>query len=115
MGKKAKKKAPQRVHLMTLRVGPDEYEVYEHPEPGSLPQGPGGNLLGYCSHPEAEIVVKSSQRARRKRASLFHEVLHAVDWEYGIGLSEKQTRKLETGLLNVIDDNPDLLGGNHGR
>ncbi len=110
MGKK--RKQAERLHLMTLRVGPDEYEVYEHPEPASLAEGPGGQgLLGYCSHPAAEIVLKSTQRARRKRSTLFHEALHAVNWEYGIRLSEKQIRKLETGVLNLLDDNPDLLGG----
>lgn len=28
---------------------------------------------------------------------------------YDVGLSEKQIRKLEVGLLSLIDDNPELL------
>lgn len=104
MSKKAKK--PQRTHAGTVKVGPDQYDVYDVPD---LHNATGGKLDGQAKYPEGEILLEASQKPRRRRSTLFHECLHVVSWQYEIGLSEKQVRRLETGLLNLIDDNPDLL------
>ena len=62
------------------------------------------------SEPESRIEVNA--RIKGKRAvyeTLFHEGIHLIDGEYGIGLSEKKVRVLETTLIDLLRNNPDLV------
>ncbi len=55
-------------------------------------------LDGFCSYEEREIAIASSLRPRRKAATLFHEMLHAVAPE----LDEHVVRRVEDALGRVL-------------
>ena len=40
-------------------------------------------------------------------ATLFHELLHAVDESLGLGLSEKAVRGIEVGMCSLLQQNPE--------
>lgn len=103
MGKK--KSTP----YMTLKVGPERYSVYLR---DSVYDG-SQNLMGRVSYRRSEIEVSKEYEPRKQRNTLWHEAIHAVSDTYHIGLTEKQVRILEVGLLALIDDNPQLLEFNN--
>lgn len=45
---------------------------------------------------------------------LLHEAIHAIDDQFGLNLSERTVRVLETALANLIIDNPALIRGLQG-
>lgn len=103
MSKKGKKEAIPP--LMTLKVGPERYQVHLK---DSVYDG-SQSMMGRCIFAKSEIEVSKEYEPRKRRNTLWHEAFHAVDQTYCIGLSEDQVRTLEVGLLALIDDNPDLL------
>ena len=107
MSKKNKEKL-----LGQIIVGPVTYDVVEVRE---LRNDEGARLYGQCLDSKDEIRLTEGLKPNRKRTALLHETLHALDNLHLIGLSEKQIHRLAVGLINLIDDNPDLLGGYDGR
>ena len=55
---------------------------------------------------QCRIQVAQYQCDAQKRDTLLHEVMHAVDHEMHCGMSEKQIRRMATGLLAVLRQNP---------
>lgn len=53
-----------------------------------------------------KITIKKGQPLETEQDTLLHEVMHAVDSELNLNLSEKQVRGLATGILAVLKDNP---------
>jgi hypothetical protein len=94
-----------RKYVGSVKVGPASVDVYE----ANSIVVDGDECYGVFSGGNDEIEIVSGLNPQRRRATLFHELIHAVDFEYDIRLSEKQTRKLHIGLLNLIDDNPGIL------
>lgn len=102
MGKRKKKPIPP---LMTLKVGPKRYEVLAVTNISHN----GVALCGQCDSQAGQILLDVEFFASSQRETLFHEALHAVDHLLSIGLTEEQVGALSVGLLNLIDDNPQLL------
>ena len=101
----SKKHRDKRTHVGVVKVGPIEIDVFDV----ATNKHDGTDYYGYIKHSESTILLDASMKPSRRRATLFHEALHAVSNEYAIGLSEDQVKKLETGLLILFNDNPDLL------
>lgn len=87
----------------SVRIGPMRYAVKD--VEGLAERG----YIGQCNSVSCEIHLEPTQHPAKKRATLFHEILHAVSDTYDIKLTERQVNLLEAGLLNLFDDNPDLL------
>lgn len=60
--------------------------------------------MGECRRDELtrQIVISESQPKGEVFKTFLHEVLHAIDLENDIGLSEKQVRKLENGIFRTL-------------
>ena len=103
MGKR-KKKTPIPP-LMTLKVGPKRYDVMA----ATNITHDGVQLVGQCDSQSGVILLDVDFFPSSQRETLFHEAIHAVDHLLRIELSEEQVHALSVGILNLIDDNPQLL------
>lgn len=65
-------------------------------------------LKGQARHNDLEIRLDKGMRFPHQRETLLHEVLHAVDVDRGLELSEDAVHQLSVGLAAVLLDNPDL-------
>lgn len=46
------------------------------------------------------IVIVDGMEETRERYVLFHEILHVLEYEFGIGLSERQTEAIGGSIYN---------------
>ena len=87
-----------------LRIGPKvsyKVDVVERSEIGGL--------YG-IAHAEPNILKIGKEQGKKEMAStLLHEAIHALDWEWEIGLSEDKTHKLEQALYFFLTKNSDAL------
>lgn len=71
------------------------------------------DLLGETLNEEGDILIKRRQSPACKRATVLHEVLHAIAFTAGMGLEhdaeEALVRSWEPWLLAVLRDNPELV------
>lgn len=65
-----------------------------------------GDDYGECRSHECIIKVSNEQAEIQKRDALLHEIVHGLDFELDTKLSERATRLIATGLLNMLRDNP---------
>lgn len=56
-----------------------------------------------------EIRSQQDQGFEPARDTVLHEALHGVDEQMDIGLKERQVRKLGTGILALMRDNPSFV------
>jgi hypothetical protein len=61
--------------------------------------------LGMCYFEEAEIHIRLGQSPRERLATLWHEIFHAYEWEYGVKLGHKIIRKLEYAQSDFVLEN----------
>lgn len=86
----------------TLKVGPYIYtiesvdESFEH-------DGQPAYAIG--SHFEQTIKIRTTTTTARVLDTFIHEVLHAVDETYDIGLSHRQVHQLGAILAQILIDN----------
>ncbi len=64
-----------------------------------------GNL-GELDHDKQSITIRVGQPLEQEQDTILHEILHGVDHELFLKMSEKQVRGMATGLLAVLKDNP---------
>ena len=64
-----------------------------------------GNL-GEMDPDKQTLTVKKGQPLEQEQDTVLHEVMHAIDHELGLSLSEKHVKGMATGLLAVMKDNP---------
>lgn len=65
---------------------------------------------GQCLSEQCLIEIKTSNQCHQQQAdTLLHEVMHAIDHEMHCSMSEPQIRRMATGLLAVLRDNPALV------
>ena len=58
---------------------------------------------------QCRIEVRSTQCHQQQADTLLHEAFHAVDHELHCGLTEPQVRRMSTGILALLRDNPALV------
>lgn len=63
---------------------------------------------GECDPPHCAIVLDKKQHPAQMRDTLLHELLHAVEHEASVRVSEAAIRMLATGILAVLRGNPKL-------
>lgn len=108
-------KPPRRV-----KVGPLRYRVIVDQDQLDAMQARAGvedPLLGFCSSATEAIYLAPDLGRHTERATLVHEIFHALVTNSGMG-EQYGTRKvseeeailaLDTGWLGVLRDNPKLV------
>ena len=69
----------------------------------------GEGDYGECFSDQCRIEIADYQCLLQQRDTLLHEVMHAVDHELHCGMTEPQIRRMATGLLALLRDNPALV------
>lgn len=87
-----------------VKVGPYTYPV-SVVEDLRDPDDRKQQLYGYYRTSPPAIQVRADEHAPRMLASFLHEAIHVIDEYMLIGLSEKQTTRLATGLAAFLADN----------
>lgn len=64
---------------------------------------------GLIEHLPLEISVGVGMAPDEERESLFHEIVHACEYQQGLRLKEKQVRQLSVGLFEALRSNPKLV------
>lgn len=59
-------------------------------------------VLGETRFNPDQIAIKTNEPIRETVKTYLHELLHAIDDEYGVGLTEAQVIKLEASLTAVL-------------
>lgn len=64
--------------------------------------------MGECDDNGQALYIRDGQVLDNEQDTVLHECIHAVDEQMQVGLKEEQVRRLATGLLAVLKDNPFL-------
>lgn len=74
-----------------------------------IPSSKGTKLDGLCCSGEKKIWIRKSLPLDEQLSTFWHEVLHALDFEYGCpDLNHDAIYQLESPLNWFIQDNPQL-------
>jgi hypothetical protein len=73
-----------------------------------LTEGLGADLVGECDSDRQEIRVRDGQPLEQEQDTLLHELIHAIDEAVDSKLKESQVKRIATGLLAVLKENPNL-------
>jgi hypothetical protein len=65
--------------------------------------------LGECNDTLQRILVKSGQKPDQAMDTVLHEIVHAVDYQMHLGLTERQVHSVASGLTAVFLDNPHFI------
>ena len=88
-----------------VKVGHRDYLVEMVPQ---LDDG-SRELYGECRYDDEVIRLCTRYPTNQQKCTLIHELIHAVDEMYHVGLSEKQVIRLGKGIYQVIKDNPSMF------
>ena len=69
----------------------------------------GEGDYGECFSDQCRIEIRATQCQQQQADTLLHEAFHAVDHELHCSMSEAQVRRMSTGMLALLRDNPDLV------
>lgn len=93
-----------------LRILGKQYKIVYEPRGGTLVESE--HEYGECDFDKQTLTILEGQPLESEQDTVLHEVLHAVD---GAMIDEKDQaseaviRRVATGLLAVIKDNPRFL------
>lgn len=85
----------------TLRLGPLSYSVEYI---AGLADG-GTALYGQIEYKDQIIRLDEKNSRERHKLCLVHEILHAIDHQYSIELSEENVKCLSFGIMDALDRN----------
>ena len=74
-----------------------------------IDQKDGEGDYGECFSDECRIEIRTTQCHQQQADTLLHEAMHAVDHELHCAMTEPQIRRMSTGLLALLRDNPALV------
>lgn len=66
---------------------------------------PGRTVDGLCEPETCIIYIRKGLKPLYRLEVVLHEILHAIDFEYGITLDHKLIEKLEKPLQRLLMDN----------
>ena len=73
------------------------------------PKNSSQDIDGLYKHDSSQIVMKSTLSPEEKTRVLLHEITHALDTAFDIGLSETKVEKLAQAYATLFRDNPQLM------
>lgn len=68
-------------------------------------------VYGHCDSTYLKISIDNQYPLLKQQQTFLHEVMHAIDELYTIGLKHNQIDQIASGLHSVIVDNPDIFRG----
>ena len=86
-----------------IKIGWKTYDV----EYASARLNSGEELYGQINYDAGVITIRECSTPDQMKATLIHEVLHAISEMYGMGLEEKLVTDLANALYTVYKDNKD--------
>lgn len=84
------------------------YKEYTVEETANLHDN-GGDLYGQIHYLPEKIFLNVDAKEEQKKSTLLHELIHAMDEIYSIGLKEEQVEKLGNAFYMLQKDNPELF------
>jgi len=69
----------------------------------------GPDLMGEYDDTTATIFVNQGLTQQLLKTTIFHECLHAISCVYGLDLTENQVLILESAILTLFKQNPELF------
>lgn len=69
----------------------------------------GEQLCGSIIYAQQEIYSAEGQTLEQEQDTLVHEIFHGIEHAMDIDIEETAIRRLATGWLAVIKDNPGLI------
>lgn len=66
-----------------------------------MPEG-NENAIGLCVFDDKEILVMLCQSERERLATLIHELLHAIEHEYGVEIGHKLIGVIEYAVADMV-------------
>lgn len=93
-------KIPEEVNIL--------YKTYTVNESFSLHEG-ADELYGRIHFLQQQIELNAEISEEQKKSTLIHEIIHALDEMYIIGLEETQVEKLGNAVYMFIRDNPKMF------
>ena len=91
--------------MKTIRVGAIDYELRAVK---GLKDEKGEDLCGQQGYAEAVIEVSSGMAALPTFATIWHEVLHAVECQHGWAEDEERVSALADSIVQILRDNPEM-------
>lgn len=72
----------------------------------------GQSLTGRISFTNGDIDLhaRGGEAPMRMAETFLHEAVHGISWDRAIGLDERQTDQVASGLFQLIVDNPKIFG-----
>lgn len=67
------------------------------------------DTLGLCNGYEKCIIIAPNQGKKSHTETLFHEILHAIEFEYNITIGHRIINCLEKSIPNILKNNPHLV------
>lgn len=92
----------------TVKVGPHVYTVLRKTV-AQMPVVGEGKPNGYCDKDQAQVCIAARGRRSKLQEWTIHEFLHAI-WPDGDENEERHVTELAPRLLQLIKDNPELVG-----
>ncbi len=62
-------------------------------------------FIGRVIYRENKILILDSYQTERQFRVMLHEIIHVLDEDYKLGISEENLCRLEAGLYQVLKDN----------
>ena len=98
-----------------IKVGKATYKVFwckgfSKKNPLIYKVKPQKNFYGMCNGRDKQIFLADLIPKSRLYPVVFHELLHAVSYEFKLNFSEKMVRKLQTGLTSILRQNIWAIG-----
>lgn len=87
--------------VRAVTIGSVKYKI----EYASRPTLHGHECYGMVDHGKATIELNDSNSTERDIQTLLHEIVHVIDEQRGLSLSEEQVDKLAYGILDLIRTN----------
>lgn len=99
---KEETKGPKESRPKAIKVFGRKYRI------NYIPEYAGMTDMGHCDNTLLLINTKEHQLPIEETDTILHEVIHAIDFTVNTEMTEHQVRTIATGLLGVLQDNPEF-------
>lgn len=86
---------------MRIDILGTKYELVETDDHNKLREG----SWGLVTHDDSKIYLRKSLGKQCKNLTLWHEVIHAIDYKLGLDFDEETTDRLGQAIAYVVNNN----------
>jgi hypothetical protein len=88
------------MHIKTLKIIGKRYKLLKDEK---------AEDCGLCDCNKQVITLKSGMPTTLELDTIIHEIVHAIDYQMSLKMSERQVHGVGAGLAAVLIDNPKLI------